>query len=92
MNETNYDQIDFSLILIHKYPDSKWTLNANDYEQLVWLSEDVKPKKADLEAKWLEVQEIMLAKKQAKLDVRIATQAKLEALGITAQEAALLLG
>ena len=80
--ETTGSEIDYSLILIYKYPASKWTLNANDYKQLVWLSDDTKPTKTQLESKWPEVQEIINAKKQAKIDARIAAEQKLAALGV----------
>lgn len=81
INET--DLIDLTAILIHKYPNSKWTLNGNDYSGLTWLSDDDKPSKSELESHWLEVSELIEAKKEAKINARISALAKLEALGLT---------
>jgi hypothetical protein len=81
--------IDYSLILLKKYAGQEWTLNGDDYEGLTWLSNTTKPSKAQLDAQWEDV--------KAEFDAAIATKAQakaalLERLGITADEAALLLG
>lgn len=44
--------IDYTLILTQQYPNSVWSLNANDYNQLQWLSDDPKPTQAELDAAW----------------------------------------
>jgi hypothetical protein len=81
--------IDYTLILTYKYQGSQWVLNGEDYAGLEWLSESPKPSKAALDALWNETQAHYVAKAQAKIDAKAAL---LERLGITADEAALLLG
>lgn len=47
--------IDYSLILIEKYKGSEFSLNANDYNSLVWYSSTPKPTREELDAQWEEV-------------------------------------
>lgn len=81
--------IDYTLILTHKYQGSQWVLNGEDYDGLEWLSDSPKPSKATLDALWEETQAYYTSKAQAKIDAKAAL---LERLGITAEEAILLLG
>jgi hypothetical protein len=81
--------IDYATILFTKYPDSRWTLNGDDYEGLTWLSDTPKPTKAILDNLWDEVIAELQAEKIAKATQR---QALLTRLGITEDEARLLLG
>ena len=81
--------IDYATILFTKYPDSRWTLNGDDYEGLTWLSDTPKPTKAILDNLWDEVIAELQAEKITKAAQR---QALLERLGITEDEARLLLG
>jgi hypothetical protein len=81
--------IDYATILTANYANSEWTLDGNTYEGLTWLSETTKPTQAELDAQWASVQ-TKLAK--AITDKATAKQAVLDRLGITAEEAALLLG
>lgn len=46
---------DYSLCLIRLYPDAEWTLTANDYSTLVWLSDSPPPSQDDLDAAWAQV-------------------------------------
>ena len=48
--------MDISQVLARKYPGTEWTLNRDEYAGLTWLSDTPKPKKAELEALWPEVQ------------------------------------
>lgn len=48
--------IDYSLILMLKYPGTQWSLNGDDYDGLVWLSDSPKPTEAELDALWPQVQ------------------------------------
>ena len=48
--------IEYTTILVRRFANSEWTMNANDYDQLVWLSDSPKPSKAELDALWPEVQ------------------------------------
>jgi beta-xylosidase len=80
--------MDYTLILHHNYPDAEWSLNNNDYEQLNWLSDLPKPTKEELDNLW----ESTLAKIESeKLEKLEAKSALLERLGITEEEAKLLL-
>jgi hypothetical protein len=81
--------IDYTLILTTHYKDAEWTLNGDDYEGLTWLSDSPKPTKKELDDLWEPTVE---AVKQKKADAIAARQAILDRLGITADEAALLLG
>jgi hypothetical protein len=47
---------DYTLILTSKYPGSTWTLDGDDYDGLVWLSDTPQPTKAELDALWPQVQ------------------------------------
>ena len=80
--------MDLTLILRLKYPTAEWTLNGDHYEGLTWLSTTKKPTKAELEAHWPGLEtywEDKKAKEQADKN------SVLEKLGLTAEQAALLL-
>ena len=81
--------IDLTLILTRKYAGSSWTLDGDDYQGLTWLSDTPKPTKAKLESLWTIVVDEIEAEKAAKESTRLAL---LDRLGITADEAKLLLG
>ena len=78
--------IDYTQILIRKYPDSYWTLNGDDYAGLTWVSDTPKPSKATLDGLWEEVQDLITAETEAKAAAKAAAQAKLEALGLTVED------
>ena len=79
---------DYAAILSRKYKDAEWTLNGDDYAGLTWVSDSKKPTKAELDGLWAEVQ----AEIQAEQAAAVATKAALlDRLGITAEEAKLLL-
>ena len=79
--------IDYAAILTKRY-NAEWVLDGNDYSGLTWLSESNKPTKRELDDLWLEV--------QTEIANEIADKARkkaalLDRLGITAEEAKLLL-
>lgn len=78
--------MDYAQILTRKYAGSEWTLNGDAYSGLTWLSDTPKPKKAELDALWPEVEAEIAAEIQAKADARASAIAKLEALGLTVEE------
>ena len=80
--------IDYTKILSRKFKGQEWSLNGDDYSGLEWLSDTPKPTKAKLDALWDEVQTDILAEAEAKVQ---AKSQLLERLGITADEAKLLL-
>ena len=78
--------IDYTQILIRKYPDSLWTLDGDDYAGLSWVSDTPKPSKKTLDALWDEVQDLITAEAKAKAEAKTAAQAKLAALGVTVED------
>jgi len=80
---------DYAAVLSRRYAGKEWTLNGDDYTGLTWLSDGTKPTQAALDALWPEVQAEMLAEPAAKAAAKVAL---LTRLGISADEAALLLG
>jgi hypothetical protein len=74
--------IDYTLILRKRY-EAEWTLNGDDYDNLVWLSDTPKPTKKELDDQWESVLAEIEAQKQAKIAAKEAAQAKLAALGLT---------
>ena len=84
--------MDIAQILTRKYPGTEWTLNGDSYKGLTWLSDGPKPKKAELDALWSEVEAEIVAEAQARVDARRSAIAKLEALGLTVDEVAVAFG
>lgn len=82
----------YANVLIKKYPNTVWTINADDYDQLVWLSDTPKPSKAELDALWPEVKAEMEAEQQARVSARESALGKLSALGLSEAEIKALLG
>jgi hypothetical protein len=78
--------IDYTQILIRKF-DAQWTLNGDDYEGLVWLSDTPKPTKETLDKLWPEVQDLIESEAKAKAAEKAAL---LNRLGITQDETNLL--
>ena len=81
--------IDYAAILTRRYEGKEWTLNGDDYTGLTWLSDTAKPSKATLDGLWAEVQQEIADAAEAK---QVARLALLDRLGLTEQEAQLLLG
>lgn len=80
---------DYTTILIRKYPGTQWSVNAEDYDQITWLSDGEKPTKAELDALWPIVQQEIADEKAAKAAAKAAALAK---LGLTAEEITALFG
>lgn len=81
--------IDYTQILSTRYKDAEWTLNGDDYEGLTWLSDSPKPTKKTLDDLWAEVKIEIENAKSEKISKK---EALLKRLGITEEEAQLLLG
>jgi hypothetical protein len=81
--------IDYTLILNRKYKGQEWILEGDDYSGLTWLSDTAKPTKTTLDNLWSKVQAEIVAEAEAKEAQR---QALLDRLGITSEEAKILLG
>jgi hypothetical protein len=80
--------ISYTEILKREYAGSEWTLNGDNYEGLVWLSDTTKPTKKELDDLWNKVQTEIATETEAKATAKAAL---LDRLGITADEAKLLL-
>ena len=80
--------IDYTQILTRKYSGSQWTLDGHDYQGLTWISDTNKPTKTELDKLW---QTVKAEIEQEKISNVTAKAALLDRLGITAEEAALLL-
>ena len=78
--------ISYTEILKREYPGFEWTLNGDDYEGLVWLSDTTKPKKKELDDLWNKVQTEIAAEIEAKVQAKLSAQAKLAALGLTVED------
>ena len=48
--------IDYTLILIKKYPGTIWSLNGDTYDGLDWMDPSPKPTQAELDELWPQVQ------------------------------------
>jgi hypothetical protein len=70
-------------------PEAEWTLSGDDYNDIIWLSNHAKPTLAEIEA---EIAQIPARKEAAKIEAESKKAALLDKLGITADEAKLLLG
>jgi len=81
--------IDYPAILIRHYAGSEWTLNGDEYTGLTWLSDTTKPTQEELDSLW-DTTVAMI--EQEKIDRQAARNALLSRLGITEDEARMLLG
>jgi hypothetical protein len=81
--------IDYAFVLIRHYAGFEWTLNGDEYSGLTWLSDTPKPSQEELDALWETTLQMI---EQEKIDRQAARQALLDRLGITEDEARMLLG
>ena len=80
---------DYAYVLSKKYPNSVWELSGDEYENLIWKSDDTKPTQKQLD----DLAPIVKAEQaKADADKQAARQAVLDKLGLTADEVAALLG
>ena len=80
--------MDLTLILSKRYKNDTWSIDGNSYSGLEWLSNTTKPSEEELLSHW----DSVLAEVQAEAAAKAAEkQALLNRLGITAEEAKLLL-
>lgn len=80
--------IDYPAILTRHYTGSEWTLNGDEYSGLTWLSDTPMPTQEELDAL---LEPTLALIEQEKADKTAARQALLDRLGITADEARMLL-
>ena len=80
--------IEYLKILELFYSNSKWSINGDDYSGIVWLSEDLKPTKEEMDAKWTECLDMMSknnCKQKAKLLIASTDWAVLPDVGLVNQ-------
>ena len=78
--------MDIASILSTKYVGSEWSLDGDSYKGLTWLSKSSKPSEEELQDLWVEVQNELKAKEQAKIDAKASAISKLQAIGLTVEE------
>jgi hypothetical protein len=83
---------DYAAVLSRRHAGREWTINANDYDQLVMLDGGDKPTQKELDDAWPEVQAEIAADAAAKVATRASALAKLADLGLTNDEIAALVG
>ncbi len=74
---------DYAYVLTKKYPNSVWELSGNEYENLIWKSNDRKPTKKELDDLASIVKAEQVKAEEARDRKR---QEVLDRLGITAEE------
>ena len=55
--------IDYPFILAKYYPNTQWTLNGDDYKNIIWLDETTKPSEEELQ---LHYQEYLIERERTK--------------------------
>jgi hypothetical protein len=58
--------IDYLKILEMFYSTSKWSINGDSYDGIVWLSNDPKPTQTEMDAQWPEVNAIIAARQASR--------------------------
>lgn len=81
-----HEQITKALVSLSN--SAQWTMRGGDYENIEWLCECPKPTFEEIEVESVRLESI---EAQAKADQATAKQAILDRLGLTADEAKLLL-
>ena len=79
----------YTEILKRKYK-AQWSIADEDYNSLIWYSKTPKPTKSELDELSDEVDLEIEAEVKAKADKKKAAEAKLQALGLTADDLAAL--
>jgi len=79
---------DYGWVLTRTHPNNKWRVGT-EYSSLEWLDDAPKPSQKELD----DAQPILLAQENASKEAqKLARQAVLDKLGLTADEAQALLG
>lgn len=78
----------YAVILTRRYASKEWTLDGDEYTGLTWLSDGGKPSQETLDGLWASVQQEIADEATAKAAAKAAL---LDKLGITAEEARMLL-
>jgi len=79
---------DYTMVLKTKFADKDWAIHGGDYETLEWFNDSPVPSRDQLDALWPETEAALAAT----VDARASALAKLQALGLTEEEALALVG
>ena len=74
-------------------PGAEWSMNGDDVEGIIWHTEGVEPlTSAEVQAEVIRLEQAALDEAAAKEAAKASALAKLEALGLTAEEAQAIAG
>jgi len=74
-------------------PGAEWTMNGDDVEGIIWHTEGVEPlTSAEVQAEIARLEQAALDEAAAREAAKASALAKLEALGLTAEEAQAIAG
>ncbi len=74
-------------------PDTEWTMSGDDVEGIIWHTEGVEPlTSAEVQAEVARLEQAEIDAAAAKEAAKASARAKLEALGLTADEAQAIAG
>ena len=74
-------------------PNTEWSMNGDDVENIIWHTPDVEPlTTAQVEAEILRLKQAAVDAEAAKVAARESAMAKLAALGLTVDEITSLIG
>ncbi len=76
----------YSEVLSEMYAGLEWSMSNEDYSTLVWLSDTPKPTQKDLDDKKITAQDAINARHAKSIADKAAAEAKLAALGLTADD------
>jgi hypothetical protein len=78
---------EITLALLSLRPDSEWILRGDDYQDLEWLdTKTQKPLLKEVEDDYSEIKNKQIQLDNAKATAKAAAEAKLAALGLTADD------
>jgi len=79
--------------LVSLRPNAEWSMDADDVEKIVWHTDGVEPPtRAEVEAEVARLEQAAVDEAAAKEAAKQSALAKLQALGLTADEATALAG
>jgi hypothetical protein len=84
--------IDYPAVITYLRPNAEWVMNGNGLDGLEWIDDSAKPTEQECVAAWPEFQQAAADEAAAREAAKASALAKLEALGLTADEAQAIAG
>ena len=85
--------IEISQAVMSLRPDTEWSMNGDDVEGIIWHTEGVEPlTSAEVQAEVARLEQAEIEAAAAKEAAKASALAKLEALGLTTEEAQAIAG